>query len=174
MIKKINTYPKDKETLSKPCEMVEPVLDSPMSDSPFWGPDVVQTIENLKDTAQEHKDKCLGLCANQIWDSPDEPCPAIFISIWPVTTKDGKEIYAWREFINPVVVSNGPTIKMEEGCLSLPDRKPKSVRRKQNVTISFYDLKSAERQTMKVTGTNSKLFARILQHEYDHILGKII
>lgn len=173
MIKKINTYPENKQILSTPCVPVEPVLNSPMSSSKFWSPQITQLVEDLKDTAQEHKDKCLGLCANQIWDS-DDPCPAIFISIWPVKTKDGKTVYAWREFINPKVVANGPTEKEEEGCLSLPNRKPKKVSRKRNVTITFQDLKSDEIQTLQLKGKQSHLFSRVLQHEYDHILGKII
>jgi peptide deformylase len=173
MIKEINLYPKHKEILSTPCIQVESVLDSPMSDNKFWGPQVTQMIEDLKDTAQEHNERCLGLCANQIWRE-EGPAPSIFIIMWPVTTQEGKTAFAWREFINPTVVSNGPSIKLEEGCLSLPNRKPKMVRRKSHVTLSYYDLRSDKPQMMKLTGSSSQLHARIIQHEYDHILGKII
>jgi peptide deformylase len=173
MIKEINTYPEHKEILSTPCATVEPVLDSPMSDNKFWGPQVTQMIENLKDTAQANKERCLGLCANQIWEG-EAPAPAIFVSLWPVTTEEGKTAFAWREFINPTVISNGPTVKLEEGCLSLPNRKPKMVRRKSHITVSYYDLKSDKPQMMKLSGKAAQTHARIIQHEYDHILGKII
>ena len=173
MIKEINTYPEYKDTLSTPCVQVEPVLNSPMSDNKFWGVNVTQIIEDLKDTAQEHKERCLGLCANQIWRG-DGPAPAIFITLWPVTVKDGKSAFAWREFINPTVVSNGPTIKLEEGCLSLPNRKPKMIKRKSHITMSYYNLKSAEPQMMKLSGKAAQYHARVIQHEYDHILGKIV
>lgn len=73
-----------------------------------------------------------------------------------------------RAFINPVILEEeGEAWAFEEGCLSIPNIREK-IMRKETVRIRYYDenwnLKEEEYDGMK---------ARIIQHEYDHIEGKL-
>jgi peptide deformylase len=73
-----------------------------------------------------------------------------------------------KAFINPVVLEEvGTPWEMEEGCLSIPNIREK-IARKEKLRIRYYDedwnLHEEEYDGMK---------ARIIQHEYDHIEGKL-
>jgi peptide deformylase len=71
--------------------------------------------------------------------------------------------------INPMIVKkNGPFHVMEEGCLSLPDVTVK-VPRQKNVTV-----KALDQSGLNITIDASDLMARVLQHEIDHLKGKLI
>lgn len=79
------------------------------------------------------------------------------------------------EHIKPVVMINPQIVKysdekviMEEGCLSLPDLRA-DVERSESVVIKY--LSSAE-QEEEIEA--SDLFARVILHEYDHLIGKMI
>jgi peptide deformylase len=75
----------------------------------------------------------------------------------------------WEEvFINPKIFSYGININMEERCLSFPNL-PKTISRKDKVKVTYYD-KDWKLRTKKFKGVT----ARIIQHEYDHLLGKLI
>lgn len=73
-----------------------------------------------------------------------------------------------KEFINPTILeSNGEPWEFEEGCLSIPNIR-ENVERPEKIRIRYYDadwnLKEEEYDGVK---------ARIIQHEYDHIEGKL-
>jgi peptide deformylase len=73
-----------------------------------------------------------------------------------------------KAFVNPVIVKEeGEPWEFEEGCLSIPNIR-ENVLRPENVKIRYYDeswnLKEEEYEGIK---------ARIIQHEYDHIEGKL-
>lgn len=73
-----------------------------------------------------------------------------------------------KVFINPQILDEtGTPWEFEEGCLSIPNIREK-ISRKEKVKIKYYDqdwnLKEEEYDGMK---------ARIIQHEYDHIEGKM-
>jgi peptide deformylase len=73
-----------------------------------------------------------------------------------------------KTFINPQVLEEtGTAWEFEEGCLSIPNIREK-ISRKEKLKIRYYDeewnLKEEEFDGMK---------ARIIQHEYDHIEGKL-
>ena len=73
-----------------------------------------------------------------------------------------------KAFINPLIIQEaGEPWEFEEGCLSIPNIREK-VARKENLTIRYYDeqwnLKEEQYDGVK---------ARIIQHEYDHIEGKL-
>ena len=95
----------------------------------------------------------------------------------------GKQIFVWvydkqegipprgaainpRLFIEPIQPGT-PTLEDREGCLSFPDEKfallrsPRAILRAQDVTGAHYELEA------------SGWFARILQHEYDHLQGTL-
>lgn len=70
--------------------------------------------------------------------------------------------------INPVITSySAETSEMEEGCLSLPGIKGIVTRPKQ-IQIQFLDLEGVKHN---ITATD--LLAVCLQHEVDHLNGKI-
>jgi len=89
-----------------------------------------------------------------------------------VTTSDGTEDYSYTDF-NPLIVINpvfkemsGESIR-EEGCLSVPGVY-EEVKRSSDVLIEYQDLKG-EKHELRADG----LLAICLQHEFDHLEGKI-
>ena len=73
-----------------------------------------------------------------------------------------------RVYINPTVTPSGDLDSMEEGCLSVPGVTTK-VRRYKKCTVTATDLDGYE-----FTEEAEGLYARCLQHEYDHICGVTI
>ncbi len=73
-----------------------------------------------------------------------------------------------RVFINAKIIEEtGKEWAFNEGCLSIPKIR-EDVLRKENVTIEYYD-----ENFKKHTETLGGLAARVVQHEYDHIEGKL-
>ena len=71
-------------------------------------------------------------------------------------------------FVNPVIVEEtGTPWPYEEGCLSLPGIR-EEVKRPEQITLKYQDENGTE-FTRKFEG----LLARVIQHEYDHIEGKL-
>ena len=73
-----------------------------------------------------------------------------------------------RVFINPTVTPAGRLNSMEEGCLSVPGVTTK-IRRYRKCTVTATDLDGNE-----FTEEAEGLYAKALQHEYDHIEGMTI
>lgn len=67
-----------------------------------------------------------------------------------------------------VTATRGPVTYKGEGCLSLPNVSVR-VARSSDIDVVFIDLEGVI-QTLTLTG----LPARIFQHEYDHVKGKMI
>ncbi len=79
------------------------------------------------------------------------------------------------EHIKPIVMINPKIVKesderiiMEEGCLSLPDLRA-DVERAENIVVRYL---SAAEQEEEIEAND--LFARVILHEYDHLIGKMI
>ena len=70
-------------------------------------------------------------------------------------------------FINPQIVSQHGEVKMMEGCLSIPGPY-EEVTRPESVTIKALDRTGKPFET-----TADGLLARCIQHEYDHLQGKL-
>ena len=70
--------------------------------------------------------------------------------------------------INPRIVKKNGTETMEEGCLSLPGISVR-VKRAKNITVCALN-ENNERISLSV----QDLFARALQHEIDHLRGRLI
>lgn len=69
--------------------------------------------------------------------------------------------------INPVIVATEGTEEMEEGCLSVPDQFA-AVTRAEGVAIEYLD-RDGKKRTLEADG----LLAVCLQHEIDHLDGKL-
>ncbi len=73
-----------------------------------------------------------------------------------------------RVFINAKIVEEtGELWSFNEGCLSIPDIR-ENIMRKPKIKVNYFDEKWVE-HTDDVDGMS----ARVIQHEYDHIEGKL-
>ncbi|TVR35388.1 MAG: peptide deformylase [Balneolaceae bacterium] len=71
-------------------------------------------------------------------------------------------------FINPEIIEvKGEKVRMEEGCLSIPDLRDEIVR--PDITVVKFRDREFNEQTLEVSGWVS----RVIQHEYDHLAGKL-
>lgn len=101
----------------------------------------------------------VGLAANQVGLNKQ----IFVVDISPV---EGYEKYKPVAMINPKIISKSDeTNSFEEGCLSIPELREELVRPK-SVSVSFYDVNMKEH-----TIEADELFARVIQHEYDHLQG---
>ena len=94
--------------------------------------------------------------------------PQVGIS-WRLFIGAAMNILPSTVFINPEVEYFGKaTVLGEEGCLSVPGWRSVKVRRHAKVTVRYRDLTGAAR-----VATYEGLAARIVQHEFDHLNGKL-
>ncbi len=104
-----------------------------------------------------------GLAANQIGIA----LRIAVIDITPTSTAERKEEKKHLTLINPEI-SNGEGSQIdEEGCLSVVDFSAK-VKRFQKIVVKAQDM---EGQTREFDAENH--FARVIQHETDHLNGKL-
>ena len=125
------------------------------------GTDLKQLIEDMFETM--HNANGIGLAAPQIGKS-------IRLFVVDGTIMDDEPAMAdfRKVFINPVILEeNGLPWEYEEGCLSIPNIREK-ISRLENLRVRYYDqdwnLLEEEYDGLK---------ARVIQHEYDHIEGKM-
>ena len=102
----------------------------------------------------------MGLAANQI---------GILKKIVTVSIYDNKkDIEKTYVLFNPKIISySNETIVMEEGCLSLPQQFAE-VERPISINLVYTDAKNKI-----INEKKNGLEARILQHEIDHLFGKL-
>ncbi|MCC6124821.1 MAG: peptide deformylase [Pirellulales bacterium] len=103
-----------------------------------------------------YEQKGIGLAANQV----DLPYRFFILNLENDPAKAPEHV-----FLNPVISRRTGTAEAEEGCLSFPDMYA-PVKRSAKVTISAYDLQGRE-----INYQLDGLFARAVQHEYDHLEG---
>jgi peptide deformylase len=101
--------------------------------------------------------KGVGLAANQV-DLPYR----LFVASLPSDPEARDQEFV---FLNPVLTDRKGNAEAEEGCLSLPGLYG-DVKRSERVTLNAYGLDGKE-MTLELEG----LFARIVQHEIDHLDG---
>jgi peptide deformylase len=112
-----------------------------------------QIIQDLIDTAEEHKARCVGLSAIQI----GEPV-RVFVAY------TGEKFIP---FINPVIVQlYGDVYETAEGCMSLDDTR--KVKRYKKIVIMH------QKGNKFVKERYSGFYAQIIQHEMAHLSGKLI
>jgi peptide deformylase len=103
--------------------------------------------------------KGIGLAANQV----DLPYRLFVLNL----ESDPQARDLEHVFINPVLTSRKGMAEAEEGCLSLPGLYAE-VRRPERVTLEAYT-PGGQQVTMEL----DDLFARAVQHELDHLDGKL-
>lgn len=119
-------------------------------------------IENMWDTM--YNAQGIGLAAPQIGQSI-----RIFLIDTVQIEEDENDFNGIKEvFINAKITKEfGEIWSYEEGCLSIPDIRG-DVDRQESITIDYVN-ENFEAKTLTVDGIN----ARVIQHEYDHIEGKL-
>ena len=122
--------------------------------------DVKKLSEDMFETM--HNADGIGLAAPQIGISK-----RIFVvdgsMLEDEEMKDFKEV-----FINPTIESEtGDAWEFEEGCLSIPGVRG-GVSRKSNIQITYFD-----EEWNKKNKEYDGMRARVIQHEFDHINGKL-
>ena len=116
--------------------------------------DAQEIVTDLLETAYHHIDNCAGLAA-----------PQIGVLKRVIVVRNGD---AFCPMINPVVVKKtGKKFINSEGCLSLEGSR--KVERYSSVLVGFTNT-SGKRITKTFNGT----LAIIIQHEVDHLNGKLI
>lgn len=109
--------------------------------------------EDLKDTLAAHRDTCAGLAANMIGFAK-----AI------IAFRQGKDIVI---MYNPERLSAAHPYEAEEGCLSLSGERKTT--RYEEIEIKYRD------ELFRVKKKKFKGFvAEVIQHEMDHLEGKLI
>lgn len=122
-------------------------------------PSVQKLIEEMIETLKNNPRKGVGLAAPQVGTS------------WRIIlAKEGRaESSAIFPLINPEIVKRSKETELEfEGCLSIPDIFGK-IERSARVVV-----KGQNRFGKNITLKAAHLFARILQHEIDHLNGILI
>lgn len=121
-----------------------------------------RTLDHMLETMYDAPG--VGLAANQV------AIPKRFIVVDAGNKKDGDE--ESRDplcLINPEILSRGDELgSYEEGCLSLPDVNV-DIERPQTVAVRYID-RDGQRQELVAEG----FLATILQHEIDHLDGRLI
>ena len=141
----------------------QPVLRKVAEDIPLDYPNLKELIADMFETM--YKSDGVGLAAPQI----GKPIRLVVVTL--DVLKDEYPEYADfnRAYINPHIVEydDSETVSMEEGCLSLPGiHEP--VRRPTRIRMQWVDeeLKTHDEWI-------ESYLARVLQHEVDHLEGKV-
>jgi len=125
-------------------------------------PHIKELVANMYETM--YAAKGVGLAAPQIGMS----IRLFVIDATPFSDED-EDLKAFKKvFINAQILEEtGEEWPFNEGCLSIPDIR-EDVYRKPHLKLSYYD----EAWTHHEESFNG-MAARIIQHEYDHIEGKL-
>lgn len=122
--------------------------------------DLIVQIKNMLDTMKNAKG--VGLAANQV---------GINNSVFIVDLKgvEGYEKFKPIVFINPeILLYSDEKVVIEEGCLSLPNLRAE-VERPEKIKIRYLNTDEEE-----VEIEADDFLARVILHEYDHLIGKMI
>jgi len=118
------------------------------------------TIDTIADMFETMRNAGgIGLAANQIGLNKQ-------IFVVDVSPVEGYENYKPIAMINPkIIYKSDETNFIEEGCLSIPELRAEVIR-PNGIFISFFDVNMKEHAIEA-----NELFARVIQHEYDHLQG---
>ena len=114
----------------------------------------LQTVQDLLDTLEAHRETCVGMAANMIG-----VCKQVIVFDYEGT---------YMVMLNPQIVKQSDAYETEEGCLSFTGG-PRKTRRYQKIKVQY---QTTELQTRLKTFTGWT--AQIIQHEIDHCNGILI
>lgn len=140
----------------------QPILRKPTKEITADYPDLKKLIDNMFETM--YNADGIGLAAPQI----GLDIRLFVIDLEALAEDDPKYSGFKKVFINPRIVEyTGEIVKMEEGCLSIPGIN-ENVDREEAVRIQYLDENFVSHDEVY-----DAFFARCIQHEYDHIEGKL-
>ncbi|MEI6498970.1 MAG: methionyl-tRNA formyltransferase [bacterium] len=140
----------------------DPILRKPADDVTSFDFDLQKTIDDMIDTMRHTKG--VGLAAPQIGVSKK-----IFICEFNDETDTKIKPFPLTVFCNPQIIdSSKKQINMVEGCLSFPGLEI-LVKRPESVTI-----RATDRYGKPIEFKADNLFARVIQHEYDHLHSTLL
>ena len=122
-----------------------------------------EAIEEIDDNIRRLVDKMTEIMLANKGVGLAGPQAGVPLQIF-IISLDGKKENV-KVYINPTVTPAGELYSIEEGCLSVPGVYTK-IRRYQKCTVTATDLAGNE-----FTEVAEGLYARCLQHEYDHLQG---
>ncbi len=140
----------------------DPILRKRAADIPRDYPGLSQLIQDMFETM--YAAHGIGLAAPQIGKGI-----RVFVVDGTTLEEEEEDMTGFRKvFINPEILDeNGAVWAFEEGCLSIPNIR-ENVSRQENVRIRYVDENFVPKEE-EYTGVK----ARIIQHEYDHLDGKL-
>lgn len=140
----------------------QPVLRKVAHDINKDYPNLNELIQNMFETM--YNAEGIGLAAPQI----GLDIRLFVIDLEPLAETDEKYTGFKKVFINAEIIERtGEITSAQEGCLSIPGIN-ESVLREETIKIKYFDENFVEYQEVY-----SDFFARCIQHEYDHVEGKI-
>jgi peptide deformylase len=135
----------------------EPVLRKKAESVSDLGPSIQKLIQDMYETM--YAAQGIGLAAPQVGVS-------LRLAVINVTPEKKRNQFV---IINPKIVKAEGKIDSDEGCLSLPGVGGAEFHRSEKVTVEALNEKG-----LPITITGDGLLARCLQHEIDHLNGKLI
>jgi peptide deformylase len=147
-------------SILKVSRLGHPVLrmqSQPVSQELLASPSTQKLIDDMMETMVEYSG--VGLAAPQVHES---------LQIAVIESHGSRGEIPMTVLVNPdVTVVDEETIDDWEGCLSIPDlRGP--VPRWKKLRVDAFD-----RNGKKIRFTAEGFFARVVQHEFDHLMGKV-
>jgi peptide deformylase len=141
----------------KICTYPDPILVKEAEPVLNIDQDIQDLIDNMSTVMYEASG--IGLAANQV-GVPKR------VIVFDVNYREkGKNL---NILINPTIVLAEDTVEFEEGCLSVPDFLEKITRKK------YLKVQGLDRHGKPIDIEAQDLLAICLQHEIDHINGKLI
>jgi peptide deformylase len=125
-----------------------------------------QSVEEIDDSIRQVVDKMTDIMLKNKGVGLAAPQAGLSLRLFIISLDGTRE--KLKVFINPTVTPNGELVDMEEGCLSVPGIYTR-IRRYRKCSVTATDLNGN-----KFTDEAEGLYARALQHEYDHIEGMTI
>jgi peptide deformylase len=152
----------------KPLPILEypaAILGQPSSKVPTITPDIKKLIDDMVFTMRSFKGGAIGLAAPQVGES----VRITVIEYTPEKNEHAEQAIPLMILVNPKIISRSSEEETgDEGCLSLP-----------GIEIPIKRARKIKVRAQNETGETiqfraSDLLARIIQHEVDHLDGKLI
>ncbi|GAA5004409.1 peptide deformylase [Streptomyces hyderabadensis] len=135
----------------------DPVLHAPGAEVTDFGPELAALVEDL--FATMYAAHGVGLAANQVGEA---------LRVFVYDCPDDEDERHLGHLVNPrLVEAGGVVVRGPEGCLSLPGLEAGTERHDEAVVTGF----TVTGAPVTVRGTG--FFARCLQHECDHLEGRV-
>ena len=125
-----------------------------------------EPVEKIDDNIRQLVDKMIDVLLKNKGVGLAAPQVGLSLRLFIISLDGSRENV--RVFVNPTITPVGELDANEEGCLSVPGIYAK-VRRYKQCEVTATDLDGYEFKDQA-----EGLYARVLQHEYDHIEGMTI